>query len=237
MNKIALLIIFLLSANLSNSQSTKTHKLMRDTIVKVGNTSVMFLRGTDITIKDRKNVISGTLANNLKLYSAAKKDVFLSKNTKVVFNANGKVISGTLHISQKNICFPLPRDPNRCIQVLEGSYFSLYDDGTFQSGTLKNIAGFKPSNSKTLILFLNNGLVYLRDDGTIKSGYLYKELNSKWGQFRGGCYIEFDEKGDIVKGVRNFNFPNTGKFIIEHIEFKNGTPYRLTNKLPCECES
>ena len=228
-------ILWLLIISIHSYSQVKAHKIKRDTTARVGLATVKFKAGTEIIFKDKKIVLEGVLANDIDLNFAARRSVALKAGTKVTFDEKGNVLSGTLQKIKIPICFKQPSNSFRCIEVMPGTQFSLFEDGTLQSGILKNVEGYKTNLNLADILFSNNGMVILRKNGTIQSGFLFNDLFvSSKGLFRSYCYVEFDEKGGIKKGVRNFRI--NGKIILESINIQNGVIYESKNEHPCLCK-
>lgn len=210
--------------------------LKRDSAVGVGLKVVKFKAGTKITIKDKKVVLEGVLAQDSDLSFATKKPVRLKGGTKVTFDEKGNVLSGTMAKTSYSVCFTIPYPYSRCIEALEESAFSLYENGMLKTCVLKNVEEFVSGTNGKVILFANKGKVTIRPNGTIQSGILYNDFPAgSVGYLKSYCFIEFGEKGNILKGVRSYKLLNR-RYILEHIDITNGKIYKSKNEHPCLCK-
>lgn len=213
---------------------TKTHILTSDTAVRIGSEILRFKGGTKIKIKDEKTVLAGVLQLDRDLKTITKLVLPIQAGRNVTFDVSGNLLSGTLRKTNRVICIKLPKPYYRCIEILGESDFSLHEDGTLQTCVLKNIDGFATAPNGNSILFNAGGKVTFRSNGILQSGYLFKDLPSIYGTFKGWCYIEFDEKGKIIKGVRDYLLPNR-RHILDHIEVINGKISKAKSNYPCNC--
>lgn len=226
--------------NIKSYSQERKHTLRYDSTVLVGLKSVRFKGGSEIILKDKKIVLAGVLANDMELSSSARNNVVLKGGSKVTFDEKGNVLSGTLKEVKRVVSFALPKSPSIRIEIMEGKKFSLFPDGSLKSGTLKEIYKFSLTpNGIAMLFFTKGGEVTLRENGTLQSGYLnttrFIDTANKYSfYFKGWCFAEFNEKGELIKGVRIIGDPNE-RYTLNHIEVINGKIYKANNDYQCVC--
>ncbi len=180
MNKILIILALVFLVSLSQSEAA-TVKVDKNTELHpqgwiAGN--MLFKAGTDVTLNDKGEVISGTLKNYTFLkpaargYSTLLDSIMFKADTIVTFNERGEVMSGTL-ADEANIMVVKNTLPYVTFKSSTPIVFNL--DGSVAIGTLKNDTYFRP------VGWENNSI---ESAGFIK--------------YKAGTELAFNNKGEVV---------------------------------------